>query len=75
MTLPLHQVIDVPPVTPVSEFAHVVEAHFRHAFEKAARGDAQNELVELRVAYLNWAYARPDAAHSATHSTRINCYG
>lgn len=67
MPLPLHQVVCLPPETPASELAHVVEAHFRRAFEKAASGDAQDELVALRIAYLNWAYARRDGLPLASN--------
>jgi len=61
MPLSLYDVVDLPPETPMSEFASAVDVHFHAAFEKAARGDAgaNDELLELRVAYLNWAYRQP----------------
>lgn len=61
MPLSLHEVIDLPAEAPMSEFARAVDLHFHAAFERAARGDAsaRDELLELRVAYLNWAYRPP----------------
>lgn len=61
MTLSLHDVIALPAETSICEFARAVDLHFHAAFERAARGDlsARDELIELRVAYLNWAYQPP----------------
>jgi len=55
----LHEVVGLPPTTPPEELRCASEQRLRAAFERASRGDrnARRELVGLRIAYLNWAYA------------------
>lgn len=56
---PLHEIVDLPVATPPAKIADAIEERFRALFSRASRGDqvAQRELINLRLAYLNWAYA------------------
>ncbi|MDP2135864.1 MAG: hypothetical protein Q8J99_19845 [Sulfuritalea sp.] len=51
--------VGLPAASAPAEIAGASERQFQALFEKASRGDAaaQRELVRLRLAYLNWAYA------------------
>jgi hypothetical protein len=55
----LNEMIGLPPATSAVEIDCASERHFKSILERASQGDAnaQRELVTLRVAYLNWAYA------------------
>jgi hypothetical protein len=55
----LNEMIGLPPATSAAEIDSASERHFKSVLERASQGDAnaQHELVALRVAYLNWAYA------------------
>lgn len=55
----LNEIVGLPPAAPPEELGHASEQRFRALFEQASGGDvqAQRELVRLRLAYLNWAYA------------------
>jgi hypothetical protein len=59
----LNELVGLPPATSPAELACASEKHFQTVFDRATAGDvnAQRELVTLRLAYLNWAYASPDA--------------
>ena len=67
MIRPLHEMVGLPPATPPEELHCASEQGLRAAFERASRGDksAHRELVGLRVAYLNWAYATREAGPAA----------
>ena len=73
----LHEILGLPPETPPAELHSASEQSLRAAFEQASRGDmnAHRELVGLRLAYLNWAYAnsegRPAGASSRKRSEAI----
>lgn len=71
MIRPLHEMLDLPPETPAAELHCASERHLRAAFERASRGDkdAHSELVSLRFAYLNWAYAtnERDPSRASSH--------
>lgn len=56
---PLHEIVDLPAASPPANIADAIEERFQALFSHASRGDpvAQGELVRLRLAYLNWAYA------------------
>ncbi|MCK9382547.1 MAG: hypothetical protein M0P95_15975 [Sulfuritalea sp.] len=58
MIPPLNEMVGLPPATSPLELDCASERHFQTLLKRAARGetDAQDELVRLRVAYLNWAY-------------------
>lgn len=62
MIRPLHEIVGLPPETPPAELHCASERHLRTAFERASRGDknAHRELIDLRLAYLNWAYANSE---------------
>lgn len=55
----LYEIVGLPAATAPEEIAGASEERFQVLFSHASRGDpaAQRELVRLRVAYLNWAYA------------------
>jgi hypothetical protein len=55
----LNEMIGLPPATSAAELDCASERRFKSVLERASQGDAnaQRELVALRVAYLNWAYA------------------
>ncbi|KAF0163311.1 MAG: hypothetical protein FD157_3181 [Rhodocyclaceae bacterium] len=55
----LNEMIGLPLATSAVELDFASEKRFESVLERASQGDpnAQRELVALRVAYLNWAYA------------------
>ena len=55
----LNEIVGLPAATAPAEIAGASEERFLALFSRASRGDstAQRELVRLRLAYLNWAYA------------------
>jgi len=55
----LNEMIGLPPATSAAELGCASEKRFQMVLGRASQGDAnaQRELVALRVAYLNWAYA------------------
>lgn len=55
----LNEIVGLPLAALPEELGLASEQRFQSLFEQAARGDtqAQGELVRLRLAYLNWAYA------------------
>lgn len=55
----LNEIVGLPSATAPAEIAGASEERFLALFRRASRGDptAQRELVRLRLAYLNWAYA------------------
>lgn len=55
----LDEIAGLPAVTAPDEIAGAIDERFQALFGLASRGDpaAQRELVRLRLAYLNWAYA------------------
>lgn len=55
----LLEVVGLPAATPVMELDSAAERVYLTLFDGASRGDAaaKKKLIELRVAYLNWAYA------------------
>lgn len=63
----LFEVVGLPPAALPEELGHASEQRFHALFARASRGDAaaQGDLVRLRLAYLNWAYASRDALPSA----------
>lgn len=63
MIPPLNDIIGLPLAASAAELGHASEKHFQRVYEKALLGgiEAQRELITLRVAYLNWAYASQDA--------------
>ena len=78
MIRPLHEMLGLPSETPPAELHCASEQHLRTAFERASCGDknAHRELVGLRLAYLNWAYANsedcPSGASSHERSAAID---
>ena len=65
MIPPLNEMVGLPPATSPTDLCHASERHFQTVLGRAADGDAgaQCELVRLRVAFLNWAYAGKDGHH------------
>lgn len=59
----LNEIIGLPPAASPADLGSASELRYLEMFDRAAQGDlhAQQELVRLRVAYLNWAYAGQDA--------------
>lgn len=59
MTRMLNELVGLPPATPAGELGYAAERCYRNLFDGAAQGDAgaQEKLVELRIAHLNWVYA------------------
>lgn len=55
----LNDVIGLPSATPVLELGCAAERRYESLFDGASHGDAnaQQQLIELRVAHLNWVYA------------------
>lgn len=55
----LNEIVGLPLAALPEELGLASEQRFQTLFESAARGDlqAQCEVVRLRLAYLNWAYA------------------
>jgi hypothetical protein len=55
----LSEMIDLPLAAPAEEIDCAIEERFKSVLARASLGDAnaQRELVALRIAYLNWAYA------------------
>lgn len=55
----LNEIVGLPYAAPPEELGHASEQRFKALFRQASAGDpqAQSELVRLRLAYLNWAYA------------------
>lgn len=60
---PLYEIVDLPAASSPAKIADASEERFHALFSHASRGDpvAQRELVRLRLAYLNWAYAGQQA--------------
>lgn len=63
---PLNEMVGLPLAAAPEELDAASERHFRVLFNQASQGDmrAQGELVRLRLAYLNWAYAGEDCGSS-----------
>lgn len=59
MIPPLNEIVGLPPATSPVDMDCAAETYFKTVLEKASAGDAQSQrdLIQLRVAYLNWAYA------------------
>lgn len=55
----LNEIVGLPHAAPPEALGHASEQRFQTLFRQASDGDpqAQGELVRLRLAYLNWAYA------------------
>jgi hypothetical protein len=55
----LNEIVGLPHAAPPEELGRASEQRFNALFRQASDGDcqAQGELVRLRLAYLNWAYA------------------
>lgn len=55
----LNEIVGLPHAAPPEELGHASEQRFQTLFRQASDGDRQahGELVRLRLAYLNWAYA------------------
>lgn len=55
----LNEIVGLPPAAPAAALGLASEQCFQALFGRASGGDeqAQRELVRLRLAYLNWAYA------------------
>ncbi|MDO8341466.1 MAG: hypothetical protein Q7T59_05845 [Candidatus Woesebacteria bacterium] len=66
---PLNEIVGLPAATAPAEIAGASEERFQVLFWHASRGDpaAQRELVHLRLAYLNWAYAGQRVGQSSAH--------
>lgn len=64
MIPPLNEIIGLPAASSPAELHCASESRFLNVLGRASLGDAdaQLELVRLRVAYLNWAYAGQAAA-------------
>lgn len=64
MIPPLNEIIGLPPATSAADLDSASAMRFQAMFDRAAQGDlfAQRELVRLRIAYLNWAYAGQESA-------------
>lgn len=60
----LNEIVGLPPATSAAELDSASATRFQAMFDRAAQGDmhAQRELVTLRIAYLNWAYAGQESA-------------
>ena len=69
----LNEIVGLPPSTPPAEMDRASEDFFQKALGRASQGDvdAQRQLVALRVAYLNWAYANPRAELMAGNSNAL----
>lgn len=63
----LNEMVGLSAAAAPEELGAASEQRFRALFERASRGDgqAQAELLSLRLAYLNWAYASRGARSSA----------
>lgn len=59
MIAPLNEIVGLPLATPATELASAAEQRCETLFDRASSGDerAQQEIIELRVASLIWAYA------------------
>ncbi|MCM2289603.1 MAG: hypothetical protein NDI67_11295 [Sulfuritalea sp.] len=55
----LNEIVGLPHAAPPEALGYASEQRFQALFRQASDGDprAQGELVRLRLAYLNWAYA------------------
>lgn len=67
MIAPLNEIIGLPLAAPATEVACAAERCCQTLFDRASSGDerAQQEIVELRVASLIWAYANREARSQA----------
>lgn len=63
----LDEIVGLPPETPPAELYLASETSFLRVLRSASLGDAEarREVLRLRLAYLNWAYA---GSHSADDS-------
>lgn len=70
MTPLLHELVGLPSAASPAEMDRASEELFQAVLDRAARGDAgaQRELVALKIAYLNWAYADPRLPSGAASS-------
>lgn len=59
MIPPLNELVGLPAAASPAELDRASERRLQEGFERALAGDAkaQRDLVTLRVAILNWAYA------------------
>lgn len=66
----LNEMIGLPITSSADEVDNVSAQRFNALLDKASAGDrrAQCELVALRIAYLNWAYA--GEPHAVSRSER-----
>jgi hypothetical protein len=57
----LNEIVGLPLSSSPAEMDRASEEFFQKVLGRASQGDAdaQRQLVALRVAYLNWAYANP----------------
>lgn len=74
MIPPLNEMVGLPPATSLAELGSASERRFQTVLGRASLGDAnaQIELVRLRVAYLNWAYASQPVQHLAVRSCKLS---
>jgi hypothetical protein len=61
MVRTLPEIVGLSSATTSTEIAQAADRHSEALFSRASEGDfrAQRALVELKYAYLVWAYARP----------------
>lgn len=72
----LNEIVGLPPAAPAEALGLASEQCFLALFERASGGDvqAQRELVRLRLAFLNWAYAPARQGRAAgTNGWRSEC--
>ncbi len=70
----LNEIVGLPAATAPAEIAGASEERFQTLFRLSSRGDpaAQRELVRLRLAFLNWAYAGQGVHQRPAQPTVIN---
>lgn len=69
----LNELVGLPAITPPVELAVASERRFLKVLRSASLGDAaaQQELVKLRIAHLNWVYAGQRTARAPAQQDRI----
>lgn len=77
MIPPLNELVGLPAVASPAELGRAGERHFQESFKRASTGDAkaQRDLVTLRVAILNWAYASQRLRRGCGHPNRSGPVG
>jgi hypothetical protein len=69
----LHEIVGMPSAATSTAIAQAADRYSENLFSRATGGDstARRALIELKFAYLVWAYAKPAIQRSTTSAYQV----